>query len=378
MRSSISSSDRRVWRPITLVALAAIVFCMAIAPIEIAVRRVEAQFGRNAKFGYPGTDAAKLDWFLDITKQGVRPSTLIVGNSQAEYGVHPGDLAASLGRDESDIYNLAFSGTSALTGLAIIGRLGWSPKLVVVALSAADLSRPMTERGDKLLQQRGAQLGTGVAATSLREQVGSLVAHSVRQIIRASDPRYRRSLSDFQRLLLAGTGALVSITDVGRFLTSGRLGREDLAGGRYHIAYFRRGFLGLEMLKPWTADDFERVAVRPSEEYYRAHIFPSYRTEAPRLWHDLATQLARLRQSGTRVVLVRLPAYQPFLEIEDQETGFGAALETFAMAERVEYIKLDRLPDGFLRAPSTFRDAAHLHADSATIYTRWLGEHLKR
>jgi hypothetical protein len=371
MPSSISNSEQRIGRAAAVAAMALAAWLAAVAPMEIAIRAVEATFGRDARFGYPGSDATKLDWFLEIERQEAPPEVLIVGDSQAEYGIHPGVLAKALGKPETAVYNLSFSGTSALTGLEIIRRRGLAPKLVIICISPADFSEPMIARGDKLL----AGLSGGEPVTegleTWRARFDNALRGAFASILRSADPRYHRSLSDYLNLALMPRN-LASLSDIGRFITSGRVGREVLAEGRYYIAYFQRGFLGLEMLVPWTIADFERLAVAPSEAYYRQQIFPSYNRDARLRWEDLAGRLGRLKEQGARVVLLRMPAYQPFLELEERETRFGSALDDFATSHSFGVITPAGLPTGFTSDPGMFRDLAHLHAGSAVPFTLWL------
>jgi hypothetical protein len=375
MRSFISSFDRRAAMRIGLITLVA--FLLGIAPMEIAVRAVERSYGTMARFGYPGTDAAKLAWFLDIARQSKPARVLTLGNSQAEYGLHPGVLAEALGIDEAEVYNLSFSGTSALSGLELVERHRLTPELIVICVSPADLSRPMIERGEKLLAASLDGAGDHHERLSWRPALEAWLARSYAGIVRSADPRYRRSLADYLALVKSPAGSLASLTDVGRFVTTGRVAREPLADGRYHIRSFERGFLGLDMLKPWSKDDFERLAVAPSEVYYQEHIFPSYLIDGPQYWGRLADKIAGLKRANTRVVLLRMPVYQPFFEVEERATRFAATLETFAHAHEVQLISQRDLPPDFATTPTPFRDAAHLHAASALSFSRWVGERIR-
>lgn len=392
--SSSSAGDRHPastgWRQAARVVLLAVAaLLLVLAPVETAVRLVEARHGERARFGHPGSDAGKLAWFLELMAESGPATVLVLGNSQAEYGIDPAVLATALGIGERDVYNLSFSGTSVLAGLEIVRRYKLAPRLVIACVSPADLSRPMIERGEQLLAARveggagavGAAASTasasGLSVAALRQDVDGRIAGGLHRVLRASDPRYRRSPADWWRLARA-PGAVTGTADIGRFLTTGRLGRETHADGRYHIPYLRRGFIGLEMLRPWAdRAEFERLAVAPSQAYYRAEIFPSYGRERTASWAALGGHVRALAEAGTRVVIVRMPAWRDFLALEDRETGFAADLAAFAAAHGTSVV----LPDApalaeFLDRPAHFRDAVHLHAASAGPWTRWLAERI--
>ena len=151
----LSTFNSRLARysPWQTLLLAGLSFAALVVPVELAIRAVEARYGPAPRFGAPGSDATKLAWFLEIVAQGPSIKTLIVGNSQCEYGIKPSTLAEASDQPLDQIYSLTFSGTSALTGLEIARRLGLSPARIIVCLSPADLSTPMVERGETLLNE---------------------------------------------------------------------------------------------------------------------------------------------------------------------------------------------------------------------------------
>lgn len=369
MPSSIFSSRAGFW-------LAGLVSLFALlGPTELAIRRIEHAFGMNARFTYPANDAQKLDWALDYLRQHRRISTLIVGNSQCEYGVDPAGL-------EPGSYNLTFSGSSFTAGLKLLDILDLAPRQIVLCISPADLTRDMAARGDQIVAaaqaKRGVANGSSLRdrVTGWRQRLDNAVGAGFATLFRSSDIHYRRLLVDFVRLVTRRDAWPDSPEEWGRFWTSGRARGPSQADARYYTARFDRGFLGLVMTQPWNEADFDQAAYLPVVENYRATVFPDYHANASRYWEEAEALVSKLSRSGTRIVLLRMPVAKDFAAIEDQATGFSTRLSEFAA-------KLDlTLIDGAALAPdvagnvASYRDAAHLHQQSAQAFTKKLAEAL--
>ena len=373
----LSTFNSRLARysPWQTLLLAGLSFAALVVPVELAIRAVEARYGPAARFGAPGSDATKLAWFLEIVAQGPSIKTLIVGNSQCEYGIKPSTLAEASNEPLDQIYSLTFSGTSALTGLEIARRLGLSPARIIVCLSPADLSTPMVERGETLLNElektaRRSALGSTAGLGSILASLDT--TKIVSRMLRASDPRYRRSLREYISLAGNAKDAFTSLDEMGRFLTTGRTGKQVLANGRYYIAYFQRGYLGLLMLRAWTPDEFDSLALKPSAAYYAQAIYPSYRHNGERLWKEAGSRLVAMKNAGADIVLVRMPVWRPFLEVEDVQTSFHTDLRDFARRMQLPVFEPEKFPPQLSDDLASLRDPVHLHDGSAQIFTQAL------
>lgn len=369
MPSSIFSSRAGFW----LASLIGLV--VLLGPAEFVVRAVERSFGTNARFTYPANDAQKLDWTLDYLREGRAISTLVVGNSQCEYGVDPARL-------EPGSYNLTFSGSSFIAGLKLVSTLDLAPRQVVLCISPADLTRDMVARGDQIVA--AAQAKSGIAGgsslrdivTGWRQRLENTVGAGFTTIFRSGDIHYRRMLIDFVRLITRRDAWPGSLEDWGRFWTSGQARRPYQADARYYTTRFDRGFLGLVMTRPWNSAEFDQGAYLPVVDNYRATVFPDYIANGNRYWDEAEALVAKLSRSGIRVVLLRMPVAKDFAAIEDGATGFSRRLSEFAAKLNL------RLIDGAALAPdiggdvSSYRDAAHLHQQSAQVFTSRLAEAL--
>lgn len=352
-----------------------------LVPYEITIRAVEARYGREAVFGYAGTDQRKLEWFLEtVRRRGGGHDTLIVGNSQCEYGLNPSVLKEQM-PELGDIYDLSFSGSSFLAGLEIVERLRLRPKTAIVCVSAADFSRPMVDRGSKIAQAVPDELDRATAEPALqswRARLDGALAQGFSQILRSADPRYHRSLADFARLIRTPAIVAESLEEAGRFLTTGHTGKELLGGGRYYIAYTDSGFMGLVMRRAWELEEFRRLGLEPSERYYKQETFPSYRADSGAYFAAARDRLSRLRQGGTRIVLVRMPVYRAFQELEDRETGFDAQIAGFARDLGLPLIVPEQIAGDLTGDVRNFRDAAHLHEQSSFIVSTRLAAAIRR
>lgn len=367
MPSSIFSSKAGFWLA-GLLGLAAL-----LGPAEFMIRTIERSFGEKARFTYPANDAQKLDWALDYLAQRQPISTLIVGNSQCEYGVDPAGL-------EPGSYNLTFSGSSFIAGLKLVRTLDLAPKQIVICISPADLTRDMVARGDQIVATAQAKRGL-VGGSSFRDKVTNWrqrleneVGTGFATVFRCGDTHYRRLLSDFGHLLTRRDAWPDTPEAWGRFWTSGQSRQPQQVDARYYTARFDRGFLGLVMVRPWNGTDFDSGAYLPVVNNYRATVFPDYDQNGNRYWEEAEALVTDLSRSGIRIVLLRMPVAKDFAAIEDEATGFSKHLAAFAAKLVLRSLDGAALAPDMARDVSSYRDAAHLHQQSAQIFTSRLAK----
>jgi hypothetical protein len=345
-----------------------------VVPNEIAIRAVEAQFGRDARFGYPTSDIEKLDWFLQDLQASGTPDTLIVGNSQCLYGLIPDAFRYLHGGTAERVYNLSFSGTSFIDGLEIARGLNLAAKTVIACVSAADFTADMVSRGDGIITKAASQAPKAepesdgvVAATHRRRQwLEDRIALSVAEICRSTERKYRRSAADYVHLADGETRFPRNLEELGRFLTTGHSDFDALENGRYVISLYHEGFLALRMLQPWIDEQkFRQLAVDPIVKSYEQSVFPDYRRNSAPLFARAMADIKDIEARGSEVILVRLPEFVSLGEAEERETSFSRDIAHLANELKVRFIEADFVGIDFNRSPLNFRDAAHLHAVSA-------------
>lgn len=378
-----TSPDASRWK---IALLFGLVLAALIIPQELAVRASERLYGVDrVAFRPPLSDNQKLDLFLEALRTGRHFALYCVGSSVCEYGLHPDVLAEALPDKRDGVYNLGFSGSSFIAGLELLELLDIHPQVLLVSISPFELTRTGTERGDKIVAHAAEQaraLGltakTDAVSRDPRTMLEQWTRDRVYTVLHCATPARRRTLPQWLSLLRAWRNNTYRAGDLLRFLNNEAFSTDETtwASMRYYVEFCSNGYLGLKLRWKVSPDEFERTLSAPLIKEIETTTAERYRLDSPACLEKTERLLARFRDKGTRVVLVRLPEYARLLDAEDA-LGFARDLEALARRLGATLVTPDLVGREFCTNTDHFRDAEHLHHDSSIPYSRTLAERLR-
>ena len=365
--SSTSASDlRRQWPAI---AAFAITFAFLFIPYELAVRRSERIHGVARAYFSPATSALpKIDQMSTVARRSGQLDVLVVGTSVAEYGVDPRLLQQTLEPGSTrPVFNAALGGVSSIVGLDLAETFRLRSKWTIVSVSPMDFTDTAQSRGRRFVSH-ATELTSGRMQTSsdIREIVEQRTGAIVRSVAHSTSPLRRRTLPDWLRLFRRRQQ-----TDLFAFLNS-----EAVAEPQCATCW--DGYVGSSAANEADLQFFAAGASGVAPGALDAGIAPrEFVAEHPAHVEALAQRIERMRRSGSRVVLVRIPTSAGFRAVEDESTvAFDTTMQGLADRTGTAYFG-DLVPAGFLVDSRNFVDTHHLSYRGSHVFTRRLGEALR-